>query len=232
MKTIVIAVVGSKNCGKTKAIEALTKELIKRGCRVAAVKHIPEPNFTIDTEGKDTWRFAKAGAKTIVSVASNEIVTIEKIDTTGFSLEEILQRCRDADAIFLEGFKKLVSKRDDVPKIVLVESAEEALEALKTFKPMLAFTGFFSTENLNLEVPYIDVFKNPEKIVDIVGPLPEGNNDKLIVKINGKNLALYPFVQNIIRKTLLAMLSTLKGAEIQGDESVEIKIKGAGYSAF
>jgi len=40
-------------------------------------------------------------------------------------------------------------------------------------------------------------------------------------------LALHPFVQRIIRKTLLAMLSTLKGTEIQGDESVEIDVKRA-----
>lgn len=50
---------------------------------------------------------------------------------------------------------------------------------------------------------------------------------KLIVKIDGKNLPMHPFVQRIIRKTLLAMLSTLKGTEIQGDESVEINVKRA-----
>jgi hypothetical protein len=31
----------------------------------------------------------------------------------------------------------------------------------------------------------------------------------------------------MIRETLLAMLSTLKGTEIQGDESVEIVVKRA-----
>lgn len=57
--------------------------------------------------------------------------------------------------------------------------------------------------------------------------MPEKNNGKLTVRIDGKNLALHPFVQRIIRKTLLAMLSTLKGTEIQGDESVEIDVKRA-----
>ncbi|MCK4434661.1 molybdopterin-guanine dinucleotide biosynthesis protein B, partial [Candidatus Bathyarchaeota archaeon] len=93
MKTTVIAVVGTKNSGKTTVIEILTKELVKRGYRLAVAKHIPEPSFTIDTEGKDTWRFAEAGAETIVSVASDEIVTVEKTDTRRFSLEAILQRC-------------------------------------------------------------------------------------------------------------------------------------------
>ncbi|MBE0519623.1 molybdopterin-guanine dinucleotide biosynthesis protein B [Candidatus Bathyarchaeota archaeon] len=168
MKTTVIAVVGSKSSGKTTTIEVLAEQLAKRGYRIAVVKHIPESNFTIDTEGKDTWRFAQSGAKTIVSVASNEIATIEKMDTTSFSLEEILHRCRDVDFVFLEGFKKLVGKNHDIPKIVTVKSAKEALEALETFKPILAFTGLYSIETLNLNVPYLNVFENRKEIVDIV----------------------------------------------------------------
>lgn len=53
------------------------------------------------------------------------------------------------------------------------------------------------------------------------------NNGKLTVKIDEKKLPMHPFVQRIIRKTVLAMLSTLKGVEIQGDETIEIKIKEA-----
>ncbi|MDH5459559.1 MAG: molybdopterin-guanine dinucleotide biosynthesis protein B [Candidatus Bathyarchaeota archaeon] len=168
MKTAVIAVVGSKSSGKTTAIEFLTKELTKRGYKVATVKHIPEPNFTMDREGKDTWRFAESGAKTIVSVASNEVATIEKLNATDFSLEEILQKCEDNDVIFLEGFRKLVGENPNVPKIVAVKSPAEAFEASKTFKPILAFTGPYSTENLNLNVQYINVLKNSEKIADMV----------------------------------------------------------------
>lgn len=168
MKTTVIAVVGSKSSGKTTTIEVLTEQLTKRGYKIAVVKHIPEPDFTIDTEGKDTWRFAQSGAKTTVSVASNEIATIEKIETTSLSLEEILHRCRDIDLIFLEGFKKLVGKNYDIPKIVTVKSAKEALEASETFKPILAFTGLHSIETLNLSVPYLNLLENSKEIVDIV----------------------------------------------------------------
>jgi len=168
LKTTVIAVVGSKSSGKTTTIEVLTKELTKRGYNVAAVKHIPESNFTIDREGKDTWRFAQSGAKTIVSVASSEISTIEKVDATSLSLEEILQRCKNANLVLLEGFRKLVRKNHDVPKIVTVKSSEEALKASENFEPILAFTGPHPTETLNLKAPYIDVLRNSEKIVDMV----------------------------------------------------------------
>jgi molybdopterin-guanine dinucleotide biosynthesis protein B len=168
MKTAVIAVVGSKSSGKTTTVEMLTRELTKRGYRIAAIKHVPEPNFTMDTVGKDTWRFAKSGAKTIVSVASSEIATIEKANEDDFSVKTILKKCRDSDIVFLEGFRKIVSKKRSIQKIVVVKSREEALESIKQFKPILAFVGPYSTENLNLKVPYVDVLKSPEKIADIV----------------------------------------------------------------
>jgi len=168
LEATVIAVVGSKRSGKTTTIETLTKELTKRGYKIAAIKHIPESNFTIDKTGKDTWRFAQSGAETIISVAPNEIATIEKVDAKDFSLENILQKCEGKDIVFLEGFRKLVGKDRRIRKIVAVKSAEEAIEAVKTLQPILAFTGPYSTEKLNLKVPYIDILKNPEEIVKVV----------------------------------------------------------------
>ena len=163
-----IAVVGSRNSGKTTAIEALTRELTRRGYRVATVKHVPEPNFTIDTKGKDTWRFTNSGAKTVVSVASNEIATIERIDGKSFSLKKILKKCEDNDIVFLEGFKEIVSKNRGIQKIVVVKSEKEAVEALKSFKPILAFTGPYFSEHLKLKIPYVNALKNPEKLADTI----------------------------------------------------------------
>ena len=51
---VIVAVVGSSESGKTTAVEALIKGLTKNGYTVASAKRIPEPEFTIDTEGKDT----------------------------------------------------------------------------------------------------------------------------------------------------------------------------------
>ena len=109
----VVAVVGSKKSGKTTTTENLIKELAERGYKVAAIKHISEPDFTIDNARKDTWKFAKAGARTIISVAANEIATIEKVTTESFSLEILLKKCRGNDVVFIEGFKKL--NTEDTP---------------------------------------------------------------------------------------------------------------------
>ena len=76
---IVIAVIGTRNSGKTTVVEVIIKGLTKKGYSVASAKHIPEKEFTIDTQGKDTWRHAKAGASTVLSISPNELTIIKKV---------------------------------------------------------------------------------------------------------------------------------------------------------
>ncbi len=163
-----VSVVGSKNSGKTLTMELLISGLTRKGYRVAAIKHVPEHGFTIDTPGKDTWRYASAGAVTIVSVASGEIATIEKLDTRNFPLSNILQRCGRVDLVVLEGLKRLVSRDPDVPKIVAVKSAHEASESAKKFTPLIAFTGIKPIEIPDVNIPYTNLLKNRNEIASIV----------------------------------------------------------------
>jgi molybdopterin-guanine dinucleotide biosynthesis protein B len=167
LNVTVIGVVGGKKSGKTTTIEILTRELTKRGYKIAVAKHIPEPNFTLDTEGKDTWRFVQSGAKTVVAASAGEIATIEKTRRE-LSLKEILQRCRGSDIVFLEGFRKLVAEDRSIHKIVVAESAQDIEEAVEMFMPILVFTGPYSPEKPHLKIPYIDVLKHGKEMVDLV----------------------------------------------------------------
>ncbi|MCS7124445.1 MAG: molybdopterin-guanine dinucleotide biosynthesis protein B [Candidatus Bathyarchaeota archaeon] len=167
-KPAVISVIGSKNSGKTTVIEILTRELTRRGYRVAAVKHISERDFTIDTEGKDTWRFAKAGAKTVVAISPTEIATIEKVDTSKLTLKNIVEKCVGSDIAIIEGFRKLIGENVKIPKIITVKTAEEALGALKTFKPIIAFTGLAQIDHAKVEIPYMNVLEDGSKLAELV----------------------------------------------------------------
>jgi molybdopterin-guanine dinucleotide biosynthesis protein len=80
----------------------------------------------------------------------------------------LLKKCRGNDVVFVEGLKKLVSTKKNVSKIVIVKSMKEAINALESFKPILAFSGPYSTEALDVEIPYADALKNPEKLADII----------------------------------------------------------------
>lgn len=164
----VVAVIGGKHSGKTTAVEALVKGLVKRGYKVATVKHVSQKDFTMDTEGKDTWRHAKAGAIITTTIAANEIATIRKGDTSNYQINDILKPFEnEVDTVVFEGFRKLV-KDEKIPKIVAVKNKEEALKASEQFKPIIAFVGPFSTEKLNPGKPYVDVLKNPDKLTNIV----------------------------------------------------------------
>ena len=163
----VIAVVGTKKSGKTTTTEKLITELTKRGYKVAAIKHIPEPDFTIDTPGKDTWRYAQAGAKTVISVATKETATIEKT-TTIPTVETLLKQCTGNDVVFIEGLKKQVAQNQAIPKIAVVKTKIEAENALKIYKPILAFTGLCNTEKLGLKRPYANALTNPQKLTNII----------------------------------------------------------------
>ena len=230
---VIVAVVGGSNSGKTTAVEALIKGLTEKGYNVASAKRIPEPDFTIDTEGKDTWRHAKAGASTVLSVAPNELATIKKVDTKQYTLEQIVAEIPDeVDIIIIEGFKSLVGEDMTIPKIVATKTDDEISEALERYKNILAFIGHIPDRKVEIEIPFVDALKEPEKLVDLVhnnvAVLVERKRkreEKIIIQVDEKILPLGDFVQDIVRNSVLAMVASLKGVKIKGEEKVSIVIK-------
>ncbi|MEM5819224.1 MAG: molybdopterin-guanine dinucleotide biosynthesis protein B, partial [Desulfitobacterium hafniense] len=81
----------------------LLAEAKRRGWRVAAVKHDVH-GFEMDKPGKDTWRFAQAGADVVVISSPEKMAMIEKVQEER-TLEQVLERIRDVDLIFTEGYK-------------------------------------------------------------------------------------------------------------------------------
>lgn len=103
--TPIISIVGRSKSGKTALIERLIPEFIKRGYRVATVKHHGN-DFSIDQEGKDSWRHKAAGAHTVVISSPQKIALIED-SPHDLSLDELATRLiRGADIIIAEGFKR------------------------------------------------------------------------------------------------------------------------------
>lgn len=86
--------------GKTTYLESLIAALTARGVRVAAVKHDGH-RVDLDREGKDSWRFARAGAA-VVAVADGEKCAV--MDYRPRRLSDILAQIRDVDLILVEGW--------------------------------------------------------------------------------------------------------------------------------
>lgn len=67
------------------------------------------------------------------------------------------------------------------------------------------------------------IYKRRAKLIDCI-PLELRSKLKTRITVNEVEVPIQPFVSEIIRKSLLGMVSTLKGVSISGDEEVHIKI--------
>ena len=101
MNIPIYSVVAFSGTGKTTLLEKLVAELKSRGLRVAVIKHDAH-EFDIDHEGKDSWRFSRAGADITVVVSSGKAAIIENRPV---ALETLLGRITDVDIILTEGYK-------------------------------------------------------------------------------------------------------------------------------
>ena len=114
----ILSIVGRSGSGKTVLLEKLIPELVRRGYRVATVKHDVH-DFEIDREGKDTWRHRKAGSSCTVISSSKQLAMVRDMDHDA-SLEEIRDRfIGDVDIIITEGYKQ-----ERAPKVEVFRSGE------------------------------------------------------------------------------------------------------------
>jgi molybdopterin-guanine dinucleotide biosynthesis protein MobB len=101
----IISIVGSSKSGKTTLIERLIPEFIKRGYRVATIKH-HRGDFQIDHTGKDSWRHKEAGAHTVVISSPQKVALIEDA-SHDHSPDELANRfIQGVDIVITEGFKR------------------------------------------------------------------------------------------------------------------------------
>ena len=141
---IIVSLIGLKKSGKTTCVEALVKEFKGRGMKVGTVKSMVHSNFTIDTEGKDTWRHGQAGADFVISLSGNELAYLEKREGRA-SLEEVRRFVPDDTEILIcEG---LETEDDDVLKIIAAESVDllpETFDVRGVKDGIIALTGMMA----------------------------------------------------------------------------------------
>jgi molybdopterin-guanine dinucleotide biosynthesis protein B len=99
----VFGVVGWKNSGKTTLTERLVAEFVRRGWRVATIKH-GHHDLDIDQPGKDSWRHRAAGATEVAVVGGRRYAIMR--ETAEPTLEEVLGRLAPADLVLIEGYKR------------------------------------------------------------------------------------------------------------------------------
>jgi len=114
--------------GKTTYIEKLIAELKSRGIKVAAIKHDAH-EFEIDKKGKDSWRFAQAGADTVTVASQTKCAVMYYYPV---SLQEILNQVKGADLILVEGW------HEEAPNKILVHRISSGLEPKLAYNDCIA----------------------------------------------------------------------------------------------
>lgn len=109
----VLSFTAYSNTGKTTYLEKLIPCLKKAGLRIAVIKHDGH-DFQADTEGKDSWRFAQAGAE-MVAVSSGTKWAFFQYSPV--DINAIVAHISGVDLIITEGYK-----HGPFPKIALFRS--------------------------------------------------------------------------------------------------------------
>ncbi|MDW8084279.1 MAG: molybdopterin-guanine dinucleotide biosynthesis protein B [Candidatus Caldarchaeum sp.] len=152
-----LAIMGTKNSGKTFVATRLIERFSREGYRVAALKHIHH-QFTIDTEGKDTWKMARSGAMIVASVSPNETAVLfcshERWEDRLSKITRIMAE-DGVELVVYEGFHNTIGKSSEVYKILTVKQASD-LEILKDVEQPLV--AVFRRENMGLPPVGLPVF--------------------------------------------------------------------------
>jgi len=100
----VVHIVGKSGSGKTLLVTRLTRELRRRGYRVATVKHASH-GFDLDQRGKDSWRHFQAGSETTVVVSPRRLAMVRRTPGEPQMQEALRLAGEGCDLVLVEGYK-------------------------------------------------------------------------------------------------------------------------------
>ncbi|NOU05023.1 MAG: molybdopterin-guanine dinucleotide biosynthesis protein B [Hyphomicrobiaceae bacterium] len=128
--TPIIGIVGWKNSGKTTLTVALIGELVRRGYRVASIKHAHH-NLRIDDKDTDSARHRQAGAAQVAVVSEKRWAIVTELNGTPEpDFQDMLSKFEPCDIIVVEGYKS-----QPIPKIEARRSESANTQPLATTDP-------------------------------------------------------------------------------------------------
>ncbi len=245
----VFSVIGITKSGKTTTIENIIKELRKRNYTVGSVKEIHFEKFKMDVEGTNTYRHRMAGSQLVTARGyyETDILFQERLDIND------LLNFYNHDYVILEGVRdtcapKIVTAHDeegilgrmDETTFLISGQISGSMTQYKGIPVMNSMTEIGKMADLIEEKVFdrlpdmkdeccskcgytcsqlcAEILKGGAKRGDCI--LTE---QSVILKINGQEITMVPFVQNIIKNTVEAIAKELSGYTESGDIEVCIK---------
>ncbi len=171
-----IPFIGYSNSGKTRSIEQMITYFTEQQYHVITLKHTGKNPFTIDTEGKNTWRYAQAGSNIVGSHSKSEssfILRTSLDQPKFFQLMTYLsnwsgwEKKEGKIVVLCEGFRNL-----GVKHVLCCKSYEEVQTQIN--ENTIAISGIISTESEEMlsklkvfNLPVINSLISPEKIHEL-----------------------------------------------------------------
>jgi molybdopterin-guanine dinucleotide biosynthesis protein MobB len=200
----IVAVVGFSESGKTRLIVRLIRELTARGLRVSAVKRCSH-GFSLDTEGKDTADFSRAGADTVAMVSPEGWAAIGA-SPAGDASQLAARLFPDADVVLVEGGKDVRGTRKievlGVDAAAAPMSPPGELVAIVADRPVpgCAAVPVFGPDDIS-------------GISDFILSLEEAKMADITLEVDGREVNMNPFVRTFIERTVMGMITSLSGID-------------------
>jgi molybdopterin-guanine dinucleotide biosynthesis adapter protein len=217
---LIIAIAGYSNSGKTTLLEKMIPLFKAGGYSVGVIKHTFH-GFSLDQSGKDSQKFTQAGADGAAVIGSGQIGFLGSIDEADPLLLDRLEQTffPDKDLVLVEGFKK-----SSKPKIAVLTPGQEETLLAEMVGAVVATVG---ETDFRTDSPHFQPGE-AEKLVRLLEDrfLKDRQRPPIRVIVDGKNIPLNHFVQDILRSGILGLLSPLKGYEEAQQVEIRINIPG------
>ncbi len=136
----IIGLAGWSGSGKTTLITNVVPMLVKRGLKVATVKHAHH-EFDTDQPGKDSWLHRQAGASEVAIVSSRRWAIVHELGGEPEPpLGDVLAKLSVVDLVIVEGFKRHRHPKLEVYRAVvgkpLLYPDDDCIVAIATDGPL------------------------------------------------------------------------------------------------
>lgn len=173
---LLVSLIGYSNSGKTTSIEKMIEFLKEKGYFLIVLKHTDKEDFSIDTKGKNTWRYTQAGANIVNIHSKLESTIIFNIDFTEFNIIDLityllswsqLKKKKKNVIVLCEGFREIKENH-----ILCVDKIEDIENQINEYTIGIA-GKICNKANLvkiiqeKYSLPIINILKFPEKVYDL-----------------------------------------------------------------
>ena len=136
----IIGLAGWSGSGKTTLVTSVIPVLVKRGLKVATVKHAHH-EFDTDQPGKDSWLHRQAGASEVAIVSSRRWAIVHELGQEPEpALTDVLAKLSPLDLVIVEGFKRHAHPKLEVYRAAvgkpLLYPEDDCIVAVATDAPL------------------------------------------------------------------------------------------------